>query len=873
MSRSIRNQIVIFACLLSLAVMAGYFIFWRFYSKNDLFLMEQMKQQKLELLQNTIDFKSRGLHVFTDDYTLWDEMVSFIENKNFQWGEENIPGSLSLFEVDYVWVYDVYCDLFVAYHSDSVDAIDALPFDEATLKDIVAKDSSSHFYFYNAGNLVEVYWNRVRPHTSSEESVKTGGYFFAGKLISQKYIDELSAFTGTNVSYHVLPHVQPKVNNQDGGFSFANTITLNSWNDIPIVVVYSIFDNEVAENFYSKGKRHAIFGAVITAFFLLFFIIVFYLKIYRPIGKILESISLHDSSRLYKLLGQKNELGRFAVFIDGFFKQEKKLLNEIEERNQVEKLLVKLSQAIEQSPATIIITGVKGMIEYVNPRFTQVTGYKLDEVIGRNPRFLKSGNKTQGEYYEMWKTISRGQTWRGEFCNRKKNGEIYYESAIVSPIFDENGSITNYLAVNEDVTERRRQDAVRNVIFEIAQAGSAAKNLGELIEKIRLYLSELVDVTNFYIAFYNEKTDTFSVPFFHDKNEVLTSFSAGKTLTAYVLRRQKSFLGTENDIEKLKQQGLVESLGKPAKVWLGVPLIVDGKALGVFTLQSYDDEKAFGLKDKEMIEFVTHEISHTVRRIKAEEEIILALERAEQSDRLKSVFLANISHEIRTPLNSILGFTKLLGEPGVDAIKLHRYAEIILNNGNQLLSIINGVLDFSMIETGQIKLLKKRFAIEKVVQKVYSDFLPAASQKQLELIVSPDLLVSETIIEADYSRLKQAIANVVDNAIKFTKKGTVELSMNRGENFVQIVVKDTGIGIPNDFKKSVFDQFQQADRSSVRRYGGNGLGLAIAKYMIELMDGQIWFESEPKVGSVFFIEIPYRSSTSDEFLFGLKSEY
>jgi hypothetical protein len=120
----------------------------------------------------------------------------------------------------------------------------------------------------------------------------------------------------------------------------------------------------------------------------------------------------------------------------------------------------------------------------------------------------------QSEYYEMWKTISSGRTWRGEFCNRKKNGEIYYESAIVSPIFDENGSITNYLAVNEDVTERRRQDAVRNVIFEIAQAGSAAKNLGELIEKIRFYLNDLVDVTNFYIAFYDEKTDTFSVPFF-----------------------------------------------------------------------------------------------------------------------------------------------------------------------------------------------------------------------------------------------------------------------------------------------------------------------------------------------------------------------
>jgi signal transduction histidine kinase len=141
-----------------------------------------------------------------------------------------------------------------------------------------------------------------------------------------------------------------------------------------------------------------------------------------------------------------------------------------------------------------------------------------------------------------------------------------------------------------------------------------------------------------------------------------------------------------------------------------------------------------------------------------------------------------------------------------------------------------------------------------------------ATDKAIEILLDPKILSEETTIESDLSRFKQVVSNLVDNAIKFTSTGTVELGLNKEPDSLLIFVKDTGIGIPPEFHKSIFDQFQQADKSNSRKYGGNGLGLAISKYFIELMGGKIWVESEVGKGSTFYIQIPYVMSTPKKFL-------
>lgn len=145
----------------------------------------------------------------------------------------------------------------------------------------------------------------------------------------------------------------------------------------------------------------------------------------------------------------------------------------MQKKNKQEEQLRKLSQAVEQSPATVVITDTKGNIEYVNPKFTNLTGYSFEEAIGNNPRILKSGRQNADFYSDMWKTISNGSLWRGEFHNMKKNGDLYWESASISPIVDENGRITHYIAVKEDITARKEaEDALR-----ISEEKLRARNL------------------------------------------------------------------------------------------------------------------------------------------------------------------------------------------------------------------------------------------------------------------------------------------------------------------------------------------------------------------------------------------------------------
>ena len=178
-----------------------------------------------------------------------------------------------------------------------------------------------------------------------------------------------------------------------------------------------------------------------------------------------------------------------------FLKEERNLINAIAERlgrvaerKQAEEKLRQLSRAVEQSPASIVITNPAGDIEYVNPRFIEVTGYTLAEALGKNPRILKSGEKGPEAYRELWETISSGQEWRGEFHNKKKNGELYWESASISPIRDLTGRVSHYLAVKEDITARKQTEAERDQLIEDLQEALAQR---EVVERAAAHLRQL----------------------------------------------------------------------------------------------------------------------------------------------------------------------------------------------------------------------------------------------------------------------------------------------------------------------------------------------------------------------------------------------
>ena len=247
-------------------------------------------------------------------------------------------------------------------------------------------------------------------------------------------------------------------------------------------------------------------------------------------------------------------------------------------------------------------------------------------------------------------------------------------------------------------------------------------------------------------------------------------------------------------------------------------------------------------------------------RKKMEQNLTEAKERAEESDRLKSAFLANMSHEIRTPMNGILGFSSLLKESNLTGEQQQEYIKVIEKSGHRMLNIINDIIDISKIEAGLMLINKKEVNISELIDALYHFFKPEAEGKGLQLIVKNKLPTEESVIHTDREKVNSILTNLIKNAIKFTSEGSIEIGCKRKSDFLEFYVKDTGIGIPANRQKAIFERFIQADIEDNRAWQGAGLGLAISKAYVEMLGGHIGVVSDPfseNKGSIFYFTLPY----------------
>ncbi|MBI9040235.1 PAS domain S-box protein [Lutibacter sp.] len=503
-----------------------------------------------------------------------------------------------------------------------------------------------------------------------------------------------------------------------------------------------------------------------------------------------------------------------------------------------EEQLIKLSSAVEQSPASILITDLDGKIEYVNQKFVEVTGYSLEEAIGKTPRILKSGEKTKEEYQKLWDTVKEGKSWNGEFHNKRKNGELYWESALISPIRDKNGIIKYYLAIKEDITEKREmmQDLVK------------AKEKAEESERKLLEAQALSHVGNWE---YMTATDIVTW-----SKELFNIFERSYDLPAPNYSVHQSYFTKESFaiLDKSIQDCIQREI--PYEIELDI-ITENGNVKQIISKGNIN-------KDNNNTIIGVYGTAQDITQKKIiENELILAKEKAEESDRLKSAFLANMSHEIRTPMNGILGFSGLLKSPDLSNEKQQKYINIIEKSGKRLLTTINDIVDISKIESGQMKIALSEFNLNSQMEELYAFFKPEADTKGIQFLMVNAIPDSLAMVKTDKEKLYAVLVNLIKNALKFTKKGTVEFGCYHKGNQVEFNVKDTGIGIPLERQPFVFDRFVQADIEDKAVYEGSGLGLAISKAYVEMLGGTIVLESKEGVGSTFSFTIASQTFTQN----------
>ncbi len=528
-----------------------------------------------------------------------------------------------------------------------------------------------------------------------------------------------------------------------------------------------------------------------------------------------KALSISKNVDLLKDKGG-NVIGGVENFVD--ITERKKENEELKSSEERLKLL------FESAPDAYYLNDLKGTFIDGNKAAEELIGHKRQELIGKS--FLKLNLLSLDQLPRAAKSLAKSAlgkpTGPDEYIMKGRDGKERVVEIRTHPVKIKGK--TRVLGIARDISKRKKaEQALKEKTAYLDQLIKSAPEGIVIVDNNHRVMSINEEFTK---LFGYSSADAIG----HELDSLIAkNFKDAKLITDEVHE------GGEVSYERIRQH----KDGKLVNVSiLGSPIVIDGKQVGVFAI--YRD-----ISDRK----------------RAEKDLKEAKQAADIANQAKSLFLANMSHEIRTPLNAIVGFVDLMQDDKSLSEEHIDYLKTVKESSYHLLRLINEILDISKIEAGEMELEEIPFSLESVLDNVRSNgkSILHRNGKNISLKINYSESISDYIL-GDPTRVRQILTNLVANAIKFTKEGEIEVDVSLTDNkkYLMLYVKDTGIGIPEDQQKSIFEVFQQVDTTTTRKYGGTGLGLALAKKLVELGGGKIWIESEPGKGSKFHFTIPYK---------------
>jgi len=454
--------------------------------------------------------------------------------------------------------------------------------------------------------------------------------------------------------------------------------------------------------------------------------------------------------------------------------------------------------------------------------------------------------------------IKTGQSiLKEEKLTRKDCSDVWF-SAMKMPLRDNDGKIIGTFGISRDITGRKRSELENYALFEIIQGITSTDKLDELLKLIHNSLGKVVYADNCFVALKDQTSGLFSFPYFVDKVDTTPiPTSMGKSCSDYVFRTVKPLLLNQKKFDSLVEQGEVELIGSNSPSWIGIPLQMPSKVIGVLVLQHYEKENVYSENDLKFLVSIGNQIAIAIERKKAEEEISFKNEQLQLINAEKDKFFSIIAHDLRGPLSAFVDATQILTEE-IQNMDLEEIKDITMSmktSASNIYGLLENLLEWSRLRRGAMDFVPENLNLKKKIEASIDVLSESARKKRIGLTIS---VPGELEIRADIHMFDTIIRNLISNAIKFTiSGGKVIVTANyNGDHYIVVKINDSGIGMAPELRNKLFQIDEKTSRPGTEGETSTGLGLLLCKEFIEKHGGKIWVESSVGQGSTFSFSLP-----------------